>query len=364
MLLTSTADLFFVLVQGAVSFRNFLVALGSLLPVVFAQATPIGVTMGVAFAYHQWSQHHEILPLRAAGLPTRSLALPGIAAALVAMIFTASMSLYFLPVSFRTFEDIRFAAAFNLTINAFDEGYLQTLTTGLSMSFQRRIGANEFEGVTVLDGRKRDSFTYIFADRGHLMVESQPRREEVLLLEKGSYIKRDNSDEHPRPVVFQVLSIPISSVKDVPLRSWRGFYEEHVNRLIDPPPDVRRTPEIAADWIAEGHHRIISPMLCLSYVVLALGVILRGSYQRQSRQVLRNAGLAAIILAWDSSIGMGHSLVVRIPELLPIMYLQALTPLALGAALLSTADRRRKTRAGLPQLWPVPLEPRAESSAP
>jgi len=360
-LLTSTSDLFFVLVQGAVSFSRFTLALGSLLPVVFAQATPVGVAAGVGFAYHQWNQHHEILPLRAAGFTTLSLALPGLIAALIAMVFTGAMSLYLLPVAFRTFEDIRFAAAFNLTVNAFDEGYLQTLVPDLSMSFRRRVSENEFEGMTVLDGRKKDSFIYIFADRGHLVVRSAPRREEVLVLEKGSYIKREKSDEHPNPVAFQTLSIPVATVKDVPLRQWRGFYEEHVNRLVDPPPDVRQSPGIAAEWIAEGHNRIISPILCVSYVILALGIILRGGYQRHSGRVLRNLALGVAILGWDSSIGMGHSLVVRVPELLPIMYVQALVPLALGAALLFTADRRRPPRAASAILWRVPIEAKVGS---
>lgn len=357
LMLVATADLFFMLAQGALSIGRFFLALSTIVPMVFAQGTPIGATAGIGFAYYQWHHNTEILPLRSAGFTTMALAVPGMIAAIVAMIFTASMSLYLLPVAFRTFEDIRYGAILNLTINALDEGYLQAVSGELSLAFRKRVAENELEGVTVLDGRKPGTFISIYAERGHLVIRRQPTPEEVLVLEDGTYYKRTKSDERPDSIAFGQLIVPISAVGDrSATRLWRGFYEEHVPRLINPPPEIRSTPAMAAEWIAEGHHRIIYPILCLSYVMFALGAILRSRYQRHSREIVRFVALGLVILGWDALMGVGHSFVVHAPELFPAYYLLAVMPLVAGIVLLLSSERYGRRKRIAAEAWPSALE--------
>lgn len=352
-LLTTTPELFALLGQGSIPFGEFLLALLSLMPMVFYLVGPIAVTVAVGFAYHHWSRNNEIVSLQMAGLTNRALAIPGMAAAGVAMLFTASMSLYLLPVAFRHFEDTSYAAAINLTIGALDEGYLQRIAPNLSLSFRKRLGEDVIQDVTILDGRKSGSFTYIFAERGHFVTRAQPEPEQVLLLAKGSYLTRHDQDEEPaKPVDFENLVLPLSSMGSVSKsRPWRGFFEEHIDRLLFPPAQIRKVPGDYGQWVAEGHKRIIMPLLCLSYVAFALGMLLQGKNPRTGR-ILRLIALALGVGLWHGLTVAVHSFVVRVPMMIPLYYLMVVVPAAVGFILLLSADRGpRRTRGYLAARW-------------
>lgn len=363
-MLVTTSRLFQLMAQGAMPFGRFCLALTMLLPMELYLEVPLTVTIAVIFAYHEWIRHNEIVALRNAGLTDRALAMPALATAVAALAFTALMSLYLLPISFRVFEDIRYDAGYyNLTTNVLYEGYLQTIAPNLSLSFQKRIASDAIQGVTILDGRKADSFTYIFADRGRFVTEdAKPDPERVIVLEHGSYIVRHSPDEKVTPINFDDLVVPLQTSDNAPRgRQWRGFFEERIDTLLNPPPEVRMNPADYGQWIAEGHKRILMPVLCLSYVLFALGVLLRFHYHRSSG-VLHVLGIAAGVAFWHGLFVVTHSLVTRTPSLAPLYYIVAATPAVIGIALLTSVRlgaRRRRPPAVPP--WGSSFEAQTEA---
>src|SRR5262249_2205599 len=151
---------------------------------------------------------------------------------------------------------------------------------------------HHLEGVTILDGRKPDSFTYILADQAELVTPKDGDGDRVLVLENGSYQVRSASDPDSKPINFAQLILPISDSSDgAPgWRDGRGTSEQPIGRLLDPPANVRADPNAHAFWLVEGHKRIILPLLCLSYALFTVGILLRGRYQRQDT-LLRAAAI-------------------------------------------------------------------------
>ncbi|HTZ80547.1 MAG TPA: LptF/LptG family permease, partial [Stellaceae bacterium] len=246
--------------------------------------------------------------------------------------------------------------------NVLYDGYLQEIAPNLSLSFQKRIASDAIQGVTILDGRKAGSFTYIFADRGRFVTrDAKPEPERMIVLEHGSYIVRHNPQEKVTPINFDDLVVPLQASGAGPkARQWRGFFEERIDTLLNPPPEVRMNPVDYGNWIAEAHKRILMPVLCLSYVLFALGILLRSHYHRTGG-ALHVLGIAAGIAFWHGLFVVTHSLVTRTPSLAVIYYLVAATPAVIGIALLATAGPRR--RRGRPPVQPL-LGAEAEAGAP
>jgi lipopolysaccharide export system permease protein len=363
-MLVTTSRLFQLMAQGAMPLGRFSLALATLLPMQLYLDVPLTVTIAVIFAYHEWIRHNEILSLRNAGLTNRALAMPALAAGAVGMLFTALMSLYLLPISFRIFEDIRYNAGYyNLTANVLYEGYLQTIAPNLSLSFHKRIASDAIEGVTVLDARTAGSLTYIFADRGRFVTQdAKLEPERVILLEHGSYIVRHDPNEKVTPINFDDLVVPLTTSGDTPkTRQWRGYFEERIDSLLNPPPEVRMNPADYGQWIAEGHKRILMPILCLSYVLFTLGVLLRFHYYRSSG-VFHILGIAAAVAFWHGLFVVTHSLVTSSPSLAAIYYVVAATPAVVGIALLLSArfSLRRKRQPPAPP-WEPLLDAQAQT---
>ena len=358
-LLVTTPELFSLLAQGALPFSRLMLALATLLPMVFYLVGPIAAVIAVGYCYYQWSRHSEIVMLRAAGLSNLALALPGMTAGVAAMLFTASMSLYLLPVSFRTFEDINYAAGLALTITSLGEGYRQNIAPNLSISFRKRTSAEFVEGVTVWDDRKPDAHITVLAERGHFLVRPKAgtrELEQIIVLDKGSYLEQYINAERARPVVFEDFVVPLArSGGRSKIRDWRGFFEEHIGRLLDPPPAIREVPIDYGQWIAEGHKRLLLPLLCLGYAAFALGVMLRGDNPRAGR-VWRLLALAGVTALWHGLTVVVHSFIVTHPDLARAYYLMALIPEAIGMALILASDRPVRRRAVYPS--PLLAEPR------
>ncbi len=342
-LVGTTPHLFYLMAQGAMPFRQSLLAVAALLPPQLYNFVPFAVTIAVMNAYIRYGINQEIVSLRMAGLSDVTLAMPAIASAMIATVFTMSMSVYFVPISIRTFEDIVYAADFDLSLALLDEGYVQQVMPDLSISFRRRISANHLEGVTVLDGRKPDSFTYILADQAELVTPKGGKADRVLVLQKGSYQVRSAAEPDAKPIEFAELIVPLSGSRDGAsrIRDWRGTYEQPIGRLLDPPTNVRADPRAYAFWLVEGHKRIILPLLCLSYALFTVAILLRGHYQRQTN-LLRGLGIGAGVALWHWLLIAIHASLVSEPALMPGYYLAAAVPGAIGVFLLTSAEERAR----------------------
>ena len=337
-LLLGTQSLFYLLAEGAITLRLFLQAVMLLAPDPVYHGVPFAITIAIVHAYLKWGRNNEIVSLRMAGMPDRALAVPGLAAATIATIFAASMSLYLLPIAFRTFEDIRYTANFNLSLGLLDEGYLQQIAPNLSISFRQRLGRDEIGGVTILDGRKRGEVKYVLADRAELQNPRDSSGQRVLVLRGGSYQIRRGSEERLASVTFQELILPIADSADGSsrIREWRGFYEENIDVLLSPPADIREDPTLYGDYIAEGHMRIVVPLACLSRAAFALGLMLRAKYERRSAPISSIVAALAGTALWQTALIAAHTAVSQVPSLAPFLYVVCAAPGTIGALLLAS----------------------------
>jgi len=349
-LLLGTQSLFYLLAEGAITLRLFLQAVVLLAPDPVYRGVPFAITIAIVNAYLKWGRNNEIVSLRMAGMPDRALAVPGLAAAMIATIFAASMSLYLLPIAFQTFEDIRYTANFNLSLGLLNEGYLQQIAPNLSISFRQRLSPDEIGGVTILDGRKRGEVKYVLAERAELQNPQDSGGKRFLVLRGGSYQIRRDSEERSAPVTFQELILPIADSADGSsrIREWHGFYEESIGVLLNPPPDIREYPALYGDYIAEGHMRIVVPLSCMSCGLFALGLMLQAKYERRSAPIRNIVGALAGVAGWQAALIGVHSAVSRMPTLAPAIYVVTAIPGGIGALLLSPWSLRK--RPGVPSL--------------
>ena len=354
------APLFVLLTIGAITPGKLALGLLLLLPMQFCNGTPLAFGVAVTHSYYEWQRSNEIVPLQMAGTTNLWLTVPAIVAGLVALLFTAANSLYLLPASFRAFEDLRYGISNAIIPSALDTGYLQKVGPDLSISFRRRLDDQSVEGVAVLDGRSSESFTYIVADRGRFVYEPGKDPEYHFVLEHGYYYRLNPNESRGSPVTFQELIVPITS--GAPKQRWRGWYEQDIMTLFNPPALVRAVPVEYGFWIAEGTNRVVVPFAPLSYALLVAGVMLRPKPARTGAGLYAALCLCAVV-AWHALFTLLQSLIATIPVLAPVDAVAALIPAALGFTLVMLPPKPSR-RVG-PQLafWrPMPAPARPDSA--
>jgi lipopolysaccharide export system permease protein len=346
-------------VAGVISVPDMAFALALLLPSMLCGVVPLATAAAVAYVYEGWARGNELVALRAAGLPDRKLLVPGLAASGAALLFTASISLYLLPFSFRAFEDIRYGADFGAALGLLGDGYPQPIAPKVSLSFRRRVGARGLEGVTVRDGRFGDSIKFVFAERADLLQSAEKAARPALVLHHGSYRTLDATGEITPPVDFDELIFAVSDASGLPrAREWRGYYEEHVWRLLDPPPEVVADPGAREAWLAEGHRRIVLPLLCPSFAIFALGAVLASGHRRQGGARWRVLACVAGICAWYGLLVAVDAVAGRIPLVTLTYYGLAVLPGAAG--ILASVWGSSRARGGLLRPIARQLAPRVD----
>ena len=104
---------------------------------------------------------------------------------------------------------------------------------------------------------------------------------------------------------------------------------------------------VLAQWLAEGHRRIINPLLCVGNVVLVLGLLVP---RRQGVGQTLMFGLAvASAFATNTLPGPLISMSTLNISLMPVLYLMPTVPAIVGCVLLAGSDMRRPWFSALPR---------------
>ena len=328
--------LYDLVMAGALPLDRLLLIWFHILPVIFYHASPEIVSIAVAWRYHQWIENNEVLTLRSTGRSCRQIACPGIIASLLAGSFCALNSLCLLAPSWGILEDIRLEALTNPSVDALQAGYQQEIIPGLSVGFARRtLDGSILEDIVVLDSRKEDAFINIWARRGRLLRTDEDL---LLLFDRGAYIVRTTTGTEK--VDFDTFSLPLESGMLGGMTAHaRGFYEEPVTRLLNPPSEVRNDTLVWAQWLAEGHRRIINPLLCVGNVVLVLGLLVPGRQGDVRLKILLVLAVASA-LATNTLPDPIVLMAIRNIDFLPLLYLLPAVPTIAGGLLLVGSDIR------------------------
>jgi len=341
-ILEKSRKLYDLVMAGALPLHRLLLIWLHILPVIFYHASPEIVSIAVAWRYYQWIEDNEVLTLRSTGRSCLQIACPGILAAIFAASFCALNSLCLLPPSWGSLEDIRLEAFATPSFDALQPGYQQQIIPGFSVGFARRgLDGTTLEDIVVLDGRKDNAFTDIWARRASLLRTGEDL---LLLFESGAYIVRNATGTEK--VEFDTFSLPLGNgMLGATTARARGFYEEPVTRLLNPPSEVRNDLLVWAQWLAEGHRRIINPLLCVGNVVLVLGLLVpgrRGDLRLKILLVLAVASALATNTLPDPIVLVA----IRNIDFLPLLYLLPAVPTIAGGLLLVGSDMRSPMSSG------------------
>ncbi|MGH7004644.1 MAG: LptF/LptG family permease, partial [Alphaproteobacteria bacterium] len=274
----------------------------------------------------------ELVVLRSSGMSHWQAAKPVIALSLLGMAVCYSISLYFLPLSVQEFRRVQTAARESFSAALLLEGTFIPVGPNLTIYVRSREG-NEIFGILVHDGRKPDTPTTIVAKRG--AVEAGPDGPRVILFE-GNRQELDRKTGRLQVLYFKQYSFEVNLLGEE-RREWREPGERYLHELLVP-DDSEADKFYRSKLIAEGHNRIVSPLLALTLPFIALFILLPGQFNKRGQ--LPRLLLAIVIAAAVQGLAVALlQLASKSLFFVPLMYANALLPLAVGAWILSPRTR-------------------------
>lgn len=310
-------------------------------PLIFYLATPVFLAITLSRFYDRVLADNEITALNSAGLSKLSVAKPAIALSVIATVVCVAISVYLIPASLRSLENIRYNARTYIHYRALPEGRFIGVKRGVTIYIYRWVSDTEVEDVFLIDKSKPNESRVLFARKGEFVEDPEKL---VLILHRGriDVVSKKTGTAKYDSVSFNRLSqhLPMLRRNVWRVRGWRGPEEQTIATLMDPPASVLRSPSKTRKWRGELYRRLIAPFLCLSYGIFCVGVLL-GMHSPRRDRIKSLGAIAGVVGGLHLSFFLLlQGVVLPNPAILALFGVILVLPLTTGLILLTRTDRR------------------------
>lgn len=337
--LTQSLRLIDFIVNRGLPAATFFAFVALLLPSFIGIVLPIATFCAVLFVYHKLIMDSELVVLRAVGMSQLQLARPAFLLALVMTGVVYTITLYFLPASYRSFKDMQYELRSDYSTVLLQEGAFNTIGDAITVYVRERTNDGELLGILVHDMRDPAKPVSMMAERGALVQgPSGPR----VVMANGNRQEREVADGRVSVLYFDRYTVELAQFQDTLQTRWREPKERYLHELFGPPKHPA-DEEYRSELIAEGHQRLVMPLYTIAFVLIGVAALLSGEFNRrgQTRRVLTAILSIAVLEAQALSL---HDLAVRSLDAVPAMYAGAIVPTVLALIVLLRGARRRGTQ--------------------
>lgn len=311
-----------------------------LLPNFLTVILPIALFTVVVFTYSKMITDRELVVMRAAGVGQFGLAKPALLMVLITMALGYVLNFYVLPESYRAFRLIQWEARNSLASVVLKEGSFNQVIKGMTVYIRERSSDGQLLGILVHDKRKVETPETIMAERGAL-VESETGARVVMF--NGN---RQTLDANGKLSILyfdrNVFDIP-SSRENLSNR-YREPRERSMLELINLDEAEGVSDRDYGKYKVELHKRIVSPLLGFGFAMVGLACLLYGPITRRSQTLRIVTAVAIMISLQGAALGL-ENVIAKNLLLIPLLYVLAFVPIAIGTIMLIRHPRSSKNAA-------------------
>ena len=335
-LLIQSVRLVDLIVNRGVGLTQFGYMASLMIPRFVALVMPIALFGATLFTYNRMINDSELVVLRSAGLSTWALARPAIIVAFAASVTCYAMTLFLMPAAAQELrlhlEDTRSQWGAALL----QEGKFTPVSENSTIFIRERSPAGELYGILYNStGEGQQAFT-IIAERGAVVnTDDGPR----IVVVNGT--RQSFNDGRMHLVRFDRSTIDLGGSQQARGTYWDQPEERFLPRLLNPSTTDSNDIYYRDKLITEGHGRLVLPLLPMTYAAIALVFLLRARFSRRGNMpsMLTAIAVMTVILVLHLSLlnASGHR-----TDLLALLWLNALAPMALSLAVLYKPKRHKR----------------------
>ena len=264
-------------IDKGIAFQSFIKIITLLIPSLLFMILPVITVISIIVVYNRLQEERQIIILQSSGLSNFYLAKPALYLAIFITIFSAYISAYLMPYSYNKLKE---------ETNSFQKGYVtgiidartfNQVSTTSTIYIDRKHSDGLMEGVIFFDNNIPKNRTIFFAKQGRIITTS-PDNAKFELIDglRHSYDKNGKLTK----LHFDILSVSITNDTSEEKSRNKTSLELYLNEMLW--PDSSLPIEKQTRLIADGHIRIIWPLLNFAFVFLALSIFLKQPYNRKS----------------------------------------------------------------------------------
>ncbi len=334
------------IVNKGIPATTFIYLTALLFPSLLLVILPFALFCAVLFVYHRLAVESELTVLKAVGLSNLQIAAPCLLLAAIVTLISYSISLYFMPLAFRSFRALQLQLENDFSYLLLQPGVFNTPADGVTVYVRAYRPDGSLEGVVVHDERQRKLPVTMLAEQGSLV---QGPDGALFVLERGNrqeFNVKDSDNPSLSILHFDRYTLDLAANATPPGERSPKPKEQYVQELLDPPASLSKARRMGR--IAEGHKRLTWPLNPLVFALIALAALLARGFDRRGPWPSLLIATIGVVLDQALSMAIG-SLAERNLALIPLLYAVTIVPALVCLAVIAVYRPRRRTRAGVVQ---------------
>ena len=309
-----------------------------ILPNVMMFVIPLSAFAAALYATNRLYVESELVVILTSGQSPWSVARAIAIFGLIALLGTAAVTLYLLPVSATRLGDRlhEFRREFaNVIVR---EGQFVHPSDGVTLYVRQANTRGEMLGIFIDDARTEGVQLTYSANRAVLVSDGQSSQ---IVMFEGATQRRDLAADRFETVAFDRFAYDLTGFIDEEQSRSRSPREYFVHEGLDPDPDLITRSNTVGRFVSEAHDKLATPLIAFTLPLIALGGVLAGSFRRGGFALRMVSAIGLVVLV--QAIAVGTKSTVRAdPSLWPLLYLAPAVGLGMGVALIYAASRNKR----------------------
>jgi lipopolysaccharide export system permease protein len=287
---------------------TFLGITSLVIPALVLIISPIALMIAISHTLNKLATDSEIIVMNAAGFSPFRLFLPFLYATVVVAILVAFIAAYLAPDGMRRIKQWDAEITADVLANILQPGRFAQLDQNLTIRIRERQPGGVLVGIFIDDRRDPKERVSIIADHGTVLKNEGGS---FLILEDGNLERFEAGKHDPALVAFGRYAFDMSKFSNQGRDVTLGIRERYISELLSPSSDDPVYQQLAGQFRAELHDRLMSPIYPFAFAALTFAFLGAPRTTRQSRNFsigssilavfgLRMAGFACSVMAVKS----------------------------------------------------------------
>ena len=285
-----------------------------IIPKLLVTIIPFVAFLAVLITYTRLNTESELISMKSAGMNNFKILLPAVIFGITLGALTISIENYGSPYAYNKFKTLQHTIRNNYISTLFQEKVFSSPIKGLTVFIKERDKIGNFQGILIHDERDANKTISIIAEQGKIVTTQEGARFALINGNRQEVSK----DKNISILYFNEYTLNITNYnKDNSPRfkeaSERSFYE-----LFNSEKNISALYK--KEFLAEGHKRIMTPIIVLIMVLIGAISSIIGRFNRKTsiKKIFYSISAALIIQIY---IIASPQVMIQSPKLIPFLYI-------------------------------------------
>ena len=285
-----------------------------IIPKLLVTIIPFVAFLAVLITYTRLNTESELISMKSAGMNNFKILLPAVIFGITLGALTISIENYGSPYAYNKFKTLQHTIRNNYISTLFQEKVFSSPIKGLTVFIKERDKIGNFQGILIHDERDANKTISIIAEQGKIVTTQEGARFALINGNRQEVSK----DKNISILYFNEYTLNITNYnKDTSPRfkeaSERSFYE-----LFNSEKNISALYK--KEFLAEGHKRIMTPIIVLIMVLIGAISSIIGRFNRKTsiKKIFYSISAALIIQIY---IIASPQVMIQSPKLIPFLYI-------------------------------------------